>query len=244
MRSFKVIIVSFIIFIMSGILSAQELVNFLSKDEIIISADFYAGNDNAPYILLFHDLRSSRGEFREIAPRLAKLGFNCLAVDLRSGREINFIRSETYLSTREKRVTYDDYSSIRDIQAAIEYGFIQSRKPVILMGSAYSATLSLLEGKNNKKVKSIIAFSPGEYFGDILSVKDKIVGIDKPIFAASTINDELYVKELFSKVGQNYITYFKPEKEVGSQGCKALWKEQKSATEYWMSLLLFLDKQR
>jgi hypothetical protein len=46
-----------------------------------------AGFKSQPYILLSHQAGSNRAEYAPIAPRLVKPGFNCLAIDQRSGGE-------------------------------------------------------------------------------------------------------------------------------------------------------------
>ena len=44
---------------------------------------------NAPVLVLFHQAGWSRGEYREIAPKLNELGYICLAIDQRSGKGVN-----------------------------------------------------------------------------------------------------------------------------------------------------------
>gem|GEM_PF-5977157 len=66
--------------------SNSQSISFKSADGILITADSYVPHTTtSPLILLFHQAGSSRGEYNEIAPRLNELGFNCIAVDLRSG---------------------------------------------------------------------------------------------------------------------------------------------------------------
>ncbi len=54
-----------------------------------VHADFYAAGINGKrtrsLILLFHQAGSNAAEYQTIAPRLAELGFDCLALDQRSG---------------------------------------------------------------------------------------------------------------------------------------------------------------
>jgi HJR/Mrr/RecB family endonuclease len=69
-------------------------VKFPSKDGVTITADMYEANPDYPWIVLFHKAQSSRGEFQRIAVKLNKLELNCMAVDLRSGKEANFIVNE------------------------------------------------------------------------------------------------------------------------------------------------------
>jgi len=65
-----------------------ETITFKSVDDLLITADRYTPHtsNSTPLIVLFHQAGSSRGEYSEIAPRLNKLGFNCIAVDLTASR--------------------------------------------------------------------------------------------------------------------------------------------------------------
>jgi hypothetical protein len=72
-----------------------DKITFTSSDNVIITADLYIIYEkSAPFIILFHQARSSRGEYIEIAPRLNELGFNCMAVDQRSGGSMNKIENQ------------------------------------------------------------------------------------------------------------------------------------------------------
>ena len=74
-----------------------ESLSFLTADGLEISADLYrVSEDRATlFIVLFHQAGWSRGEYREIAPRLNALGFHCMAVDQRSGGGVNDVANET-----------------------------------------------------------------------------------------------------------------------------------------------------
>src|SRR6185295_20180637 len=78
----------------SGI-SAQQTITFPSPDGITITADLYEVDSSSPVILLCHQARYSRGEYIETAKRLNKFGFNCLAIDQRSGKECNAVNNAT-----------------------------------------------------------------------------------------------------------------------------------------------------
>ena len=71
----------------TSVASSSETVTFPSEDGLLITADIHApyGNGEAPIIVLFHQAGWSRGEYAEIAPWLNTLGYNCMAVDQRSG---------------------------------------------------------------------------------------------------------------------------------------------------------------
>jgi hypothetical protein len=67
-------------------IKAQEKVSFKSSDGLEITADkYFTDSESAPLILLFHQAGWSRGEYNESAPKLNKLGFNCIAFAQRSG---------------------------------------------------------------------------------------------------------------------------------------------------------------
>ena len=74
-----------------------ETIQFNSGDGIRVTADVYMTESaDAPFILLFHQAGYSRGEYREIAPRLNAMGYNCMAVDQRSGKEVVGVQNLTH----------------------------------------------------------------------------------------------------------------------------------------------------
>ncbi|HIE16476.1 MAG TPA: hypothetical protein EYP69_06090, partial [Bacteroidales bacterium] len=127
--------------------NAQNNVTFKAKDGLTIYATEYVTNENNPYILLFHQAGYSKGEFKEIAPKLLNLGYNCLAVDLRSGSDVNFVPNETAAEAKRLHLSTTYLDAKQDIEAAIKYVSSKNDKPIILFGSSYSASLALLVGK-------------------------------------------------------------------------------------------------
>src|SRR4051812_3688556 len=89
-----------------------------SRDSVIISADTYEVNPDYPYILMCHQDEYSRGEYMEIAPQVNTLGFNCLAIDLRSGNTVHNIRNKTAAMARKKNLPTDFMDAEPDILAA------------------------------------------------------------------------------------------------------------------------------
>jgi len=63
----------------------STFVEFPSVDGLIISGTIYQIDDTSPSILLCHQAGFNMHEYDEIAPKLNALGFNCIAVDQRSG---------------------------------------------------------------------------------------------------------------------------------------------------------------
>lgn len=240
MKTLHILLVLSLLSISSFGQGMKEKVTFMAEDSLEITADRYLANQEYPYILLFHQAGSSRGEFKEIAEKFLKLRYNCLAVDLRSGDNSNYISNET------AQKAGGQFSSVRlldaslDIKAAIDYAWGLNPKEVILLGSSYSASLAILEGKNNPKVKAVIAFSPGEYFGDDLRMEEALDTLSRPLFIAATDREAPYINQMMSHIPEESYTLFYP-KQGGVHGARALWEDNPTKDEYWLSLLLFIN---
>ncbi|MCX7955142.1 MAG: dienelactone hydrolase family protein [Bacteroidales bacterium] len=223
-------------------LKGQEIITFPSKDSLIITATLYEEDPSYPYIVLFHQAGFSRGEYKETAPKFTNLGYNCLAVDLRSGEHVNSVYNETAKRAKDKKLPTEYLDAKQDIEAAIDFAYKKSKKPVVVVGSSYSASLSLIVAKNNPKVKAVVAFSPGEYFGKALNVQNSLKNFDKPVFAACSQREYSYVVTLLSNVPENLKTIFKPAEHQGEHGSKCLWASNPSSKEYWLAILMFFNK--
>lgn len=233
-----------IISIFTGIsANAQQKVTFSASDGIDIRADFYeTENQSHDYFLLFHQEQSSRGESKDIATRLIKLGYNCLAVDLRSGKECNFILNETAQNAEAKGIIPSLLDSEKDIEASIGYILSQdSIASIYILGSSFSASLCLKEATENANVKAVAAYSPGEYFGEALQIKQIIPKLSIPVYIGCAKSERKYVNELVSVSGKK-IAVFTPNYGDGEHGSKALSWESEARNEYWLDLLLFLKK--
>jgi len=222
--------------------SAQEKVTFQTSDGLTITADLYISSTNNPYIILLHQAGYSRGEYREIAPKLANLGYNCLAVDQRSGGEVNYINNETAELAKEKNFSSSYLDVKTDIKAAIDFVKQRSTKPIVLWGSSYSASLSLMIAPEELKVGAIVVFSPGEYFNTDDFVKSKISKISVPVLALSSKSENPDLAKLLSVVKKPLVTIFKPLKGEGKHGSSALWESNPTNKEYWMAVTIFFSK--
>src|SRR4051812_45624084 len=114
-------ILSVCILLMYYTAGSQTTITFASRDSLMITADLYKTDDNAPFMILFHQAGYSRGEYNEIARKLNKLGYNCLAVDLRAGEEINGVKNETAARAKEKKKPTEYLDAEQDMIAAINY---------------------------------------------------------------------------------------------------------------------------
>ena len=66
--------------------------------------------------------------------------------------------------------------------------------------------------------------------------------MSKPVFAASSVSEFPYMKELLSKIDQNNLSLFSPSKGNGEHGSKALWANSPDNKEYWLALMMFFNQ--
>jgi len=219
--------------------SAQQKIEFPSKDGLEITANLFLVSDTLPYMILCHQAGYSRGEYDETNKKFSKFMYNCLAIDLRSGDEVNGVKNETAARAKEKNKPTGYLDAEQDILAAIDYAFAKSKKKVILVGSSYSASLVLKIAAKDERVKAVLAFSPGEYFGKAYSLKDNIKSIPVPVFTASSKEEGPALTKLMDNIQAPKKQQFTPASK-GDHGSKALWKENQNAHEYWLAILMFM----
>jgi dienelactone hydrolase len=238
----RAILLPFFSFVICLNLIAQEKVNFPATDKLKVTADLYLKDKNLPFIILCHQAGSSRGEFPEIANRLLKLDYNCLAIDLRAGETCNYVNNETAERAKNGSFSQSLLDAKKDIEGSILYLKKFTHQPIILFGSSYSASLCLLIANKNKQIGAVIAFSPGEYFRPELVVKDNIAGLNVPVFASVTTLEYDYVIQMLSGINENFKTIYKPSQGKGIHGAKALWPSSETADECWLNLIMFINK--
>ncbi len=217
-------------------------ITFTAADGLKVTADEYLVDSEKPYILLFHEQGSSRGEFKNIARRFCKLEYNCLAVDLRNGGNNNFVSNQTARQLREEGLNSGILDIEQDVEAAINYAYRKSNHPVVLFGSGANGSLSLKVAVSNPHVRAVVALSPGEYFMPEIKIQDTIAHLKKPVFISSSKAEFPYVSELASGINQDYLTLFEPKVGSGERGTASLSEQYDHSTEYWIALILFFKE--
>ena len=225
--------------------SAQtSTITIPSKDNLPIKADIYkVENSEKPTILLFHQAGYSRGEYIEIAPKLNKLGYSCIAIDQRSGKKVNDIANETNMAAKKANKKTEYVDAIPDLQATIEYALNEfGSEEVVLWGSSYSSSLIFIMGNEYKdNVVAMLAFAPGEYFSyDGKKIKDFASTIDKPVFITSAKNEYNNWKTIYDAIPSASKSKFLPSSK-GYHGSKALWEKNEGYEEYWENVINFLN---
>ncbi len=243
------ILLTWALLLIGPALQAQsEQVKFMAKDKVPVTADLYASNPaTAPVIILFHQAKYSRGEYFEVAPKLNKMGFNCLAVDLRSGGEINGIPNKTfnYVDSLHQPSGYTD--AYTDMQAAVSY--VKKKYPgakIILFGSSYSASLTIKYAADFPAgISGVVSFSPGEYFSKFGWVRNIIElsaqRVNCPVFITSAQEEQESWKAIYNALPGNSKVSFVPQAS-GKHGAKVLWDAFPESAEYWAALKKFLQQ--
>lgn len=234
----------------SGVVSASEatVVEFASEDGLAITADVYIADEDrkTPFIVLFHQARWSRGEYLEIAPRLNDLGFNCMAVDLRSGGSVNGVDNESAARANAigSGTTYVD--ALPDVEAALRYARVHDAQGLLIAwGSSYSASLVLkAAGDQPELVDGVLAFAPGEYFMKQGKSSDWIArsakNIDDPIFITSARSEKEAWFPIFEAIPSKDKAFYLPSSE-GNHGSRALWGQFPDSDGYWEAVEEFLS---
>lgn len=244
------IVLTFIFIATSFLGFSQKIqtITFPSNDGLVLTADLYMShNKSAPFIILFHQAQWSRGEYQEIAPKLNIMGFNCLAVDLRSGGEVNGVKNQSFIQAQERMIPTKYVDALPDIESAVNYALkYYAEGKVIIWGSSYSSALVLkFAGDNIDIVDAVLSFSPGEYFSSQGKSKQWIAesatNITQPVFITSARSEKLSWWGIFEAIKSEQKEYFLPT-TAGNHGSRALWDKFGDSVYYWEAVENYLNK--
>ncbi|UXX78517.1 lysophospholipase [Reichenbachiella carrageenanivorans] len=227
---------------------AKETIKIKAADGVEVTVELYMVHpDTVPMIILYHQAGWSRGEYQEIAPILNQWGFNCMAVDQRSGNMVNNVQNKTFVSARQlmKETKYVD--ALPDMQAAINHAKMYLAKgQMIIWGSSYSAALVLkIAGDRSSDIDGVVAFSPGEYFQSMGKSSDYITSsaqnIQCPSFITSSRSEKNSWWGIHEAIPTETKFYYLPETS-GNHGSRALWSKFSDNEGYWNAVGVFLEQ--
>ncbi len=217
--------------------TASTEVQFKAEDGTKGFGDLYKGPvGTKSVVLMFHQAGSSAGEYLAIAPRVSKLGFDCLAIDQRSGGVMFGLNWS--IKEHPGPQTYE--GAYLDVEGALDWAKTQGYSKIIVWGSSYSASLALRLVAEHPEIRGVLSFSPGEYF-DQKDVVARWAALDRiPTLMAFT-EDEAGSggQELFKKLlpsSKNVIISF----PGGVHGSSTLLAHHSGTEQYWMSVEAFL----
>ncbi len=221
-----------------------ETITFEAADGLRVTGDLYlCGKADAPFILLFHQARYSRGEYLEIAPKLNDLGYNCLAIDQRSGDKCNGVSNQTRAAADAQGLSTNYPDAYPDLEGALSYIIAQyAPKELIVWGSSYSSSLTLiLASEHPQEIQAALAFSPGEYFQfNGQTIADYAKAITQPVFITSAKSEESSWRSIADAIPSEGCMFFVPEGQ-GVHGSSALFASNANYMEYWNAVETFLS---
>ena len=225
--------------------TSKKTITLKTSDNLTMTADLYQVSDKqAPYIILYHQARYSRGEYLEIAPKLNALGFNCIAIDQRSGDAVNGVVNETHREAEKKGLATEYTDAWPDLVAALLYvkNDLKAQK-IIVWGSSYSSALVfVLASKYPSDVNGILSFSPGDYFKiDGKSISAYAENVSCPVFITSSKSEEESWLPIYNNLNTKNKAYYLPDGE-GFHGSKALWVENEGHESYRKAVEGFLGQ--
>jgi dienelactone hydrolase len=192
-------------------------------------------------ILLFHQAGSNHAEYDTIAPRLARAGFDALAIDQRSGGDMWGRRNQTM-----DRLGRDPgyASALADLDAALAFGHADNAKgPLLIWGSSYSAALVfLLAARRPALVAAVLAFSPAEYISGA-DIGAAAATLRCPVFvtSAADADEEDAAAALLARVASPLRRQYKARDGVHGSSTLRADRNPAGADANWQAVLAFLD---
>jgi len=226
--------------------AAAQPVVFTAADGVRVYATFspsQAAKTTKGVILLFHMARSNYGEYESIIPTLVAHGYDCLAIDQRSGAPAWGRDNETVKRNGGDPTPFLD--ALPDVEAALAWA--KANVPgtsIILWGSSYSASLAfLLAARHPHDVAALVAFSPGEYFKDDSIVHQAAARIRLPIFvdSASSDREESVAASILAASPSERKVQYRPHEGTHGSSTLRVDADPRGAAENWNALLSFLD---
>lgn len=177
------------------------VIQLAAADGKTVYGDFYSSGktQSKTVLLMFHQAGSNAAEYATIAPQMAKAGYDCLAIDQRSGGR-RFGRENR---TADGASPTNDYmAAYADLQGAVAWAQHLHYQNIVPWGSSYSASLTLKLLSENPNLPCGLVFSPGEYFDDKTLVRTWASRVKVPVFFVCT-PDEAHQgrKALFDALG-------------------------------------------
>ena len=237
--------------------ASPACVTFPSEDGVTCTADLYLAlaDPATPFIVLCHQAGYSRGEYREIAPRLNRLGFNCLALDARSGGAVRGVENATCTAAEAAgKPGYRYLDALPDLKAALKCARkTWARGKLIAWGSSYSASLALhLAASEPGLVDGVLAFSPGEYFPGQVGVAESAARIGAlPVFITSGPTEGFQWRAIYEALPTPRKASYLPEAAARLHGSSVLWSDLGTSSApipnplsegYWAAVDAFLGQ--
>jgi pimeloyl-ACP methyl ester carboxylesterase len=143
-------------------------IELMAEDSVRTISFWYERTDDAPVIILLHNVGTSSSNFRPLIPVLFRAGFQVLAVDMRGHGRSRDLSPEIYDAMRSRQNSAF-HSMKYDVEAAIQWlQDEQGIKPerISFVGGQFGSTLAIQALAGHPKLFAVIALSPSNnYYG-------------------------------------------------------------------------------
>ena len=222
--------------------AAISNVTFKASDGVVIYGRYYRAASPRALIVLFHQARSSKDEYKTIAPRLVAAGYSALAIDQRSGG--NLYGPNQTVEALGHSADYLDAQ--RDLEAALAYAKTK-KLPIILWGSSYSASLTVVvAAEHDKEIRALAVFSPGEYFDKSPNmIRNAAAKITVPFYVTSAKDAQEIVAAkaiLAASPSKLKVQYVPTTGGVHGSSTLIASRDPQGAEDNWRAVLAFLDQ--
>lgn len=221
-----------------AVAEGPQAIELTASDGTTIYGTLYAVTSDPPrpIILLFHQAGSSAAEYAPIAPRLGALGYDALAIDQRSGGG-RFGKNAT-VGAVGKSTGY--LAAYPDLEAALAWATKRNYPQIIVWGSSYSASLVFkLAAEHPRAITAVLAFSPGEYFGDH-TVSGWAAKVRAPTFIAAAAREAARSKPVFAALPGDRNTWFVPHRGVHGSSMLRADQNPDGEKQAWEAVEAFL----
>lgn len=165
-----------------------QMVEFSTKDNMVIIGDFYEADGSGAAALLLHMMPADRKSWVDFAASLEKVGLSSLAIDLRGHGE-----SQGGPAGFKGFTDKEHQASIEDVEAAVLWLRGNGFEKIALVGASIGANLALwyLAERAGPEIKSAILLSPGlDYRGIKTEPPALKLAADKNIYIVSEMAED------------------------------------------------------
>ncbi len=147
---------------------AAEHVTLTTSDQYHVAALYWAPKKpNAPGVILLHQRGSNKESWGDLGSKLVSEGYAAIAIDMRGHGQTKDPKGNSMSLASLKEIDYQ--YMLRDIEAAHNYLDEQADvdgNRIAIIGASIGANLAIMYASNDKRVRTVIALSPGlDYFG-------------------------------------------------------------------------------
>lgn len=198
-----------------------QKVNFITKDGVTISGNYYPNKEAKFAGILIHQRSFTKESLEDLAKFLNQEGYAILTIDLRGhGESTNSIFGK--LSYKNFNLN-DEKKYINDIEAASLFlekeGYNKEKQ--FLIGISIGANLSFQFLNENPQIKAVVLFSPGINYRGITLENYKKEGVEDRIFIVISLDDKQSA-EAGKVLKERYPKSFLIEYSFGGHGIEIL----------------------